>query len=862
MRKLVLLTLLLAVAISLLPGVPITVDQAVRAAEHWWAYNSGAATPLRIADVQSFERAGHPLIWLIRAEDAGFILLSADDAAHPILGYDLQSQFTYPIDSPAVSGWIEARLDELWEIRTQKLDNSATRAAWDTLLEGSLPERNQSRDVAPLLTTIWNQGVPYNVLCPEDANGPGGHVWAGCTAVAMAQVMRFWACPLQGTGSHSYYDANYGMISADFGQTTYNWGNMPDACPDGNMDIPLLLYHCGVAVNMQYSPNGSGASIGSAAAALTQYFGYAPCTYTQRMLYSPSEWDHMLRANLDAGRPIVYGGFSSTSGHAFNLDGYQNYNYFHFNWGWGGEYNGYYYLSNLNPGTHSYNFDHDAILNIRPATATVQVSGRVVSSENNNYGIPEASILIIGDDVFMGTSDNTGHFCFYGVTANSAFDYVVTAPGHQDYFGSFNTTTTNLDLGVIPLVDLTLISPQNVGVSILPANDASIVSWSWSQENGKTHQSKQKSASTKAQTGFIIYRMQSSQQNSPDTWTYLTRVPANVRNYLDTGWDSLPAGEYLYAVTAQYNHSSESEPAFSPVVQRFTDGRILGNVSNSCGEALEGALLSVTSNSGFGPFEAVSDSSGYYCIPAVHYGSYTITCSHPDYQSNSISITVIANLDIQQNFVLTAMLPPTDVQATLLPATDGGQDQVLITWQHPQCSQSRNLLGFKLWRLNQADVADPSLWLLLNPEPVDSLSSFDPLWPPSQDGDYQYAVAALYSQENCSDFALSNVIHHTSSLDDPTLPAASISISARPNPFKPTTSLQFSLAKSARVLLEIFNCRGQKVRTLADDMFASGEHQVSWDGKDASGKQLGSGIYLLRFSSGKEQQVLKLVLVK
>ena len=862
MRKLVLLTVMLAVAISLLPGVPVTVDQAVEAAGRWWAYNSGAANPLRVADIQSFKREGHPLIWLIHTENAGFVLVAGDDAAHPILGYDLQSQFNYPIDSPAVSAWIEALLEELWQIRTQKLDNSETRAAWDTLLEGTLPERNQSRSVAPLLTTIWNQGEPYNILCPEDAEGPGGHVWAGCTAVAMAQVMRYWACPLQGTGSHSYYAGSYGVLTANFGQTTYNWNNMPNTCPVGNMDIPLLLYHCGVATDMQYSPNGSGAYLDDAATALTQYFSYAPCTYAQKINYYPSEWSAMLRANLDAGRPIVYEGYSSTSGHAFNVDGYQNNDYFHFNWGWGGDYNGFFYLDNLNPAGHSFNSYHGAILNIQPANPSVQVSGRVVSSENSNCGIADASIILIGDDFYTGNTDNTGHFRFFGVAVNCAFDYFISAPGYQDFFGSFNTTTANLDLGNIPLADLTIISPQNVSVTVSDANDCSIVSWTWSQGTRLNLSSKQKSAPTRAQTGFIIYRMQPSQQNSPDTWNLLSSVPADARSYQDTGWDSLPSGEYIYAVATQYNNVSQSVPAFSPVVQRFTDGRILGNISNLNGEPIEGALLSVSSSAGFGPFQVLSDSSGYYCIPDVHYGSYTITCSHPYYQSNSISITVIANQDLNQDFVLTVMLAPTEVQAALLPGMDGAQDQVLISWQHPECSQSRQLSGFRLWRLNQDDIADPGQWLLLNPEPVDSLSFYDPLWPPSQAADYQYAVVAVYDQENISDFAFSNIIHHTSSQDDPILPAAPMSICAKPNPFKPSTTLEFSLAKAARVRLEIFNCRGQKVRTLANGAFTHGEHQLSWDGKDASGKQLSSGIYLLRFTTGKEHQLLKLVLMK
>ncbi len=85
---------------------------------------------------------------------------------------------------------------------------------------------------------------------------------------------------------------------------------------------------------------------------------------------------------------------------------------------------------------------------------------------------------------------------------------------------------------------------------------------------------------------------------------------------------------------------------------------------------------------------------------------------------------------------------------------------------------------------------------------------------------------------------------------------------ACPNPFRQTVKLQFSLAKDAPVRMEIYNLKGQKVRTLANRQFRKGLHALDWDGTDDDKAPAGSGIYLCRLSTADRTITRKLILVK
>lgn len=133
--------------------------------------------------------------------------------------------------------------------------------------------------------------------------------------------------------------------------------------------IAGLMYDLGIAVEMEYALDGSGSSISNAQYAFQTYFGYSAGSVRSRAAYPADlDWSNMLRAELDAGRPIFYRGDGS-GGHAFVCDGYDYWGYFHFNWGWNGDNNGWFSLNDLTPGLfneHNFTQDQAAIIGLAP----------------------------------------------------------------------------------------------------------------------------------------------------------------------------------------------------------------------------------------------------------------------------------------------------------------------------------------------------------------------------------------------------------------------------------------------------------------------------------------------------------------
>ena len=86
-----------------------------------------------------------------------------------------------------------------------------------------------------------------------------------------------------------------------------------------------------------------------------------------------------------------------------------------------------------------------------------------------------------------------------------------------------------------------------------------------------------------------------------------------------------------------------------------------------------------------------------------------------------------------------------------------------------------------------------------------------------------------------------------------------------PNPFNPVTRIQYSVYSrqtAAHTTVRIYNIQGQLVRTLVDQPKQAGSYQVVWDGKNQSGKDVGSGIYFCKLKVGDNSQTKKMVLIK
>jgi len=317
--------------------------------------------------------------YIINLNPQGFIIVPAYDAAPPVLGYSLENNYSTDNQPESFKAWMEGYSKVIRQLTENNIQSTAgNKAEWDALLNNSIA-KNASlvTTVGPLLPCLWNQGSPYNYLCPSDPTGSGGHVYAGCVATAMSQVMYYWRYPQQGTGSHGYTWNPYGYLFADFGNTTYKWEEMLLSTTTQNFEMAQLQLHLGISVDMMYSGSGSGAYSEDAAEALKNYFGYdQSLELVYRNNYSYDDWKLLLQSQIDAGQPMYYHGFG-TGGHAFNVDGYQDTMYFHFNWGWGGSYNGYFHLFNLNPGGNSFTEGQGAIINFIPAGNNVVQCGTV-----------------------------------------------------------------------------------------------------------------------------------------------------------------------------------------------------------------------------------------------------------------------------------------------------------------------------------------------------------------------------------------------------------------------------------------------------------------------------------------------------
>jgi hypothetical protein len=320
-------------------------------------------------------------------DNQGWVLVADDDRCIPILAYSKYGEFVTENLPANVEDWLKGISSEVqYVIDNDIVADETTTRQWKELFSGISTEFINNRGekvVNPLVQTRWNQSPYYNDLCPYD-NYYHDRTVTGCVATAMAQVMKYWNHPAVGSGSHSYSTSSYGTLYANFGGTNYDWTNMPNRVTSTNNAVATLMYHCGVSVDMEYGvaqTGGSGAFVISsytnsehcAEYSFKNHFGYKSTAHGERKDYtSDSQWKSMLRADLDASRPVLYAGFGN-GGHCFVCDGYDNNDKFHFNWGWDGQNDGYFSLSALNPGSggagggsYSFTNNQQAIFNLEP----------------------------------------------------------------------------------------------------------------------------------------------------------------------------------------------------------------------------------------------------------------------------------------------------------------------------------------------------------------------------------------------------------------------------------------------------------------------------------------------------------------
>ena len=351
---------------------PISPTKAQHLAETFWQQSGCAArsgiSAKTLTDITTQTEFSHLYIF---SNAGGFVILSGDDCAKPVLAYSISSSFNPENIPSAVRDWLFTYDSRIESAINRHLEATPEIIAqWELLLSGQWRDSEDAQTVAPIITAKWGQGSPYNALCPP--NTP-----VGCVAVAMGQVMHHWRYPEHGIGSHSY---TYNSIThnVDFSSTTYDWDAMPNSCSSANNAVATLLYHCGVAIETWYTSSNSTAYVlyspahpYNAETALKENFGYSSDAHGElRSNYDKNTWMSMLKSNLDAGIPIIYNGYNSSyaGGHCFICDGYDANDFFHFNWGQRGNYDGYFEIDDMTPSNQNFSYNQGAILDLVPAT--------------------------------------------------------------------------------------------------------------------------------------------------------------------------------------------------------------------------------------------------------------------------------------------------------------------------------------------------------------------------------------------------------------------------------------------------------------------------------------------------------------
>lgn len=430
-----LLVLLLALGYSPLQAKRITQWQAQQQAYSFWGKQmpQKAKAKSRTATTASPSDA----YYVFNNDAGGFVIIAGDDAVTPVLGYTSTGSFDAENLPDGLKDLLKSYERQIAALGDNYVANqTATRAAFtgEKLLK----------------TAEWNQMAPFNKYTPNN-------YVTGCVATAGAIVMKHHGYPAKGTGSHSY-TWNGKTISADF-EHNYDWASMP-AVYDGTNDaafdgVARLMADLGVAVEMQYNKDGSGAYIGNLVTALQKYYGYSKLSHLMAIEDVGAEaWNGRLREEIDANRPVLYAASDPAGGgHAFVIDGYKDES-FSVNWGWGGYCDGFYQIGALNPESvgkptgDKYNVGQSAVFGMQPSDGTEKVSDMGFLTNVGELQMLNMNITDVkkGQNgvIFSAPIGNTGDQSFNGEVAVA----LMNAKGEmREIVSSSSQTFNNLSRG-------------------------------------------------------------------------------------------------------------------------------------------------------------------------------------------------------------------------------------------------------------------------------------------------------------------------------------------------------------------------------------------------------------------------------
>ncbi len=419
------------------------------------AVRTKAADMRLIQQVAKPTNSFEPALYVFNKPEGGWVIISADDNYETVIGYSNEGSFD-ATGKPNVI-YMLSHLAE--QVDAAGMMSEMEKASYTAAVRKA---KKQVEPIAPLLQSKgtginWNQGAPYNGMCPID--GDGGRCLTGCVATAASQIMAYWQWPIIGEGYTEYEwvsgKGTRALLSVNFGETTYDWNNILQAnyektsYSQAQADaVALLNFHAGVATHTNYSSTGSSSGTNSMADGLKHFFRYKRGRYIYGNYKDWHDWDtinhwsqlaDMYDKDLEAGRPILMGGGGKhgSNGHEYVCEGRDENRMYYINYGWGGSENGYYLLDNMTTSKYEFSYDVDAVLGIYPDTLP-RVGVTAISLNKHTMTMTTRETYKLKATITPDTANNDGKYWLSSDRSVASVDYegnvTAVAPGVATIF--------------------------------------------------------------------------------------------------------------------------------------------------------------------------------------------------------------------------------------------------------------------------------------------------------------------------------------------------------------------------------------------------------------------------------------------
>lgn len=416
------------------------------------------------------DNTGTNAYYAVYLKPSGFVIVAADDHIEPIICFAPKGSFDPSESNPLGAlvsqdmarriAWVRRgahgkaalKTTARWQRNTTRWRRFELDATNPIVQPQGLTSVSDVR-VAPLTVTTWDQGTArnyglaacYNYYTPPYAAGAVSNYVSGCVATTMAQLMYYYQYPTVGVGTASFNIEINGVTTSrslrggDGNGGSYDWANMP-ASPSSTpatiqcQAIGALTADAGVSVGMDYTANGSEASLYDAKTSFINTFQFSNAVYGQLTNDLNSNFTAMVNADLDARAPVLLGiSDPAGDGHAVVVDGY-GYSgstlYYHLNLGWSGLDTAWYALPIIDTSAYDYTSVDDCVYNVFTNGTGEVVSGRVLDQNSSPVAGATVTATRSGGGIYTAQTDSEGIYALVGVPSGSQYSLTAAKTGY------------------------------------------------------------------------------------------------------------------------------------------------------------------------------------------------------------------------------------------------------------------------------------------------------------------------------------------------------------------------------------------------------------------------------------------------